>query len=110
MMFRRLEVWPRHEPPLALLEAELHTGRTHQIRVHLTHVGFPLAGDDKYGDFAWNRELAKAGLKRMFLHAASLSLAHPRTGAALALASPLPPDLVAFVASLGEGATEGSRG
>ncbi len=108
--FRRLKVWPRHEPPLALLEAELHTGRTHQIRVHLTHVGFPLAGDDKYGDFAWNRELAKAGLKRMFLHAASLSLAHPRTGAALALASPLPPDLAAFVASLGVGATEGSRG
>ena len=108
--FRRLKVWPRHEPPLALLEAELHTGRTHQIRVHLTHLGFPLAGDDKYGDFAWNRELAKGGLKRMFLHAASLSLAHPRTGAALALASPLPPDLAAFVASLGVGATEGSRG
>ena len=108
--FRRLTVWPEADPPLALLEAELHTGRTHQIRVHLTHLGFPLAGDDKYGDFAWNRELAKAGLRRMFLHAASLSLAHPRTGAALALASPLPPDLVAFVASLGEGATEGSRG
>ena len=107
--FRRLEVWPRHEPPLALLEAELHTGRTHQIRVHLTHLGFPLAGDDKYGDFAWNRELAKGGLKRMFLHAASLSLAHPRTGAALALASPLPPDLAAFLGELGEGAKESPR-
>src|SRR5262249_13546601 len=52
-----LRSWPRGEPPLALLEAELRTGRTHQIRVHLTHVGHPLAGDDKYGDFAWNREL-----------------------------------------------------
>ncbi len=107
--FRRLKVWPRHEPPLALLEAELHTGRTHQIRVHLTHLGFPLAGDDKYGDFAWNRELAKGGLKRMFLHAASLSLAHPRTGAALALVSPLPPDLEAFLGELGEVAKESPR-
>ena len=107
--FRRLAVWPDREPPLALLEAELHTGRTHQIRVHLTHLGFPLAGDDKYGDFGWNRELAKAGLKRMFLHAARLALAHPRTGEALAFASPLPADLAAFVASLGKGAQEAAR-
>jgi len=107
--FRRLAVWPHRDPPLALLEAELHTGRTHQIRVHLTHLGFPLAGDDKYGDFGWNRELAKAGLKRMFLHAARLALAHPRTGEALAFASPLPADLAAFVASLGAGAQEAAR-
>ncbi len=99
-IFRRLAAWPRHAPPLALLEAELRTGRTHQIRVHLTHLGFPLAGDDKYGDYAWNRELAKTGLKRMFLHAASLSLAHPLTGAPLALASPLPDDLARYVAGL----------
>lgn len=99
--FRRLATWTMHDPPLALLEAELHTGRTHQIRVHLTHLGFPLAGDDKYGDFAWNRLLAKEGLRRMFLHAASLELAHPRTGAPLHLVSRLPPDLSAFVASLG---------
>ena len=58
-MFRRLQVWRDRDPPLALLEAELLTGRTHQIRVHLTHLGFPLAGDDKYGDFAWNRQLAR---------------------------------------------------
>jgi 23S rRNA pseudouridine955/2504/2580 synthase len=108
--FRRVTVWPERDPPLALLEAELHTGRTHQIRVHLTHLGFPLAGDDKYGDFAWNRELAKAGLKRMFLHAARLALAHPRTGEALAFASPLPPDLAGFVASLGAGVTAAARG
>ena len=100
--FRRLAAWPSHDPPLALLDAELHTGRTHQIRVHLTHLGFPLAADDKYGDFAWNRELAKAGLKRMFLHAARLALAHPRTGEPLVLASPLPPDLASYVATLGE--------
>ena len=53
----RRQVWPRAQPPVSLLEAELMTGRTHQIRVHLTHLGFPLAGDDKYGDFAWNKAL-----------------------------------------------------
>lgn len=103
--FRRIRTWPG-DTPLALLEAELHTGRTHQIRVHLTHLGFPLAGDDKYGDFAWNRALAERGLKRMFLHAASLALAHPRTGEALLIVSPLPADLAGFVATLGS-ATSG---
>src|SRR5215471_19206966 len=50
-VFRRLDVWPDAAPSVSLLDAELDTGRTHQIRVHLTHLGFPLAGDDKYGDF-----------------------------------------------------------
>jgi 23S rRNA pseudouridine955/2504/2580 synthase len=100
--FRRVSTWPDHDPPLALLDAELHTGRTHQIRVHLTHLGFPLAGDDKYGDFAWNRVLVKQGLRRMFLHAARLALAHPRTGEALRFESPLPADLAAYVATLGK--------
>ena len=104
--FRRLKAWPDHDPPLALLDAELHTGRTHQIRVHLTHLGFPLAGDDKYGDFAWNRTLAKSGLKRMFLHAARLALLHPRSGEPLSLAAPLPSELKAFIASLGPAVAE----
>lgn len=99
-VFRRRQVWSATEPPVSLLEAELHTGRTHQIRVHLTHLGFPLAGDDKYGDFAWNRALAKQGLKRMFLHAWHLSLPHPVTGSELKLEAPLPADLAAFVARL----------
>ena len=98
--FRRRQVWREHVPPLVLLEAELGTGRTHQIRVHLTSLGFPLAGDDKYGDFAWNRELAKAGLKRMFLHAWQLAFAHPLTGAPLQFEAPLPPDLARFIARL----------
>jgi 23S rRNA pseudouridine955/2504/2580 synthase len=85
---------------VSLLEAELATGRTHQIRVHLTHLGFPLAGDDKYGDFAWNRGLAKQGLKRMFLHAWRLSLPHPIEKRLLTVESPLPPDLAGFVAHL----------
>jgi len=99
-IFYRRQTWFDHDPPLALLEAELKTGRTHQIRVHLTHLGFPLAGDDKYGDFAWNKALAKQGLKRMFLHSCALRFAHPLTGEAMAFESPLPGDLSRFVAGL----------
>jgi 23S rRNA pseudouridine955/2504/2580 synthase len=101
-VFYRREIWPHPTPPLSLLEAELRTGRTHQIRVQLTHLGFPLAGDDKYGDFAWNKALAKQGLKRMFLHAWRLSLRHPLEASELALESPLPADLSSFIAKLGE--------
>lgn len=84
----------------SLLEVELKTGRTHQIRVHLTHLGFPLCGDDKYGDFALNKRLEGEGLKRMFLHAAQLRFAHPTTGAPLAFESPLPQDLRTFIERL----------
>jgi len=83
-----------------LLSAELHTGRTHQIRVHLTHLGFPIAGDEKYGDFELNRELAKRGLKRMFLHAAELRFLHPSAGVEFALRAPLPPELGVFIRAL----------
>jgi len=100
-IFFRRATWPHLDPALALLEAELRTGRTHQIRVHLTHLGFPLAGDDKYGDFAWNRALAKEGLKRMFLHARELSFTHPATGERVTLEAPLPADLAAYVDRLG---------
>jgi len=99
-IFYRLRVWSHHVPPLALLEAELRTGRTHQIRVHLTYLEFPIAGDDKYGDFAWNRILHKQGLKRIFLHAHSLAFAHPVTGERIALSSPLAGDLSAFIARM----------
>jgi len=79
------------------LGVELKTGRTHQIRVHLTHEGFPLVGDDKYGDFSLNKTLARdAGLQRMFLHAARLSFLHPVSGAPVQVEAPLPPELVAF--------------
>ena len=83
-----------------LMQARLLTGRTHQIRVHLAHLGFPIAGDDKYGDFAWNKSLAKSGLKRMFLHAASLSFIHPALGEPLSLEAPLPEDLQTYLDSL----------
>lgn len=53
----------------SLLEAELYSGKTHQIRVHAAHLGYPIAGDDKYGDFEFNKIMKKQGLKRLFLHA-----------------------------------------
>jgi 23S rRNA pseudouridine955/2504/2580 synthase len=91
-IFRLVERGPEY----SLLEAQLLTGRTHQIRVHLAHLGHPVLGDDKYGDFELNRKLRKLGLKRMFLHAARLVFAHPLTGETLDLASPLPPELEKF--------------
>jgi 23S rRNA pseudouridine955/2504/2580 synthase len=81
----------------SLLEAELKTGRTHQIRVHLAHLGFPIAGDDKYGDFALNKTLARQGLKRMFLHACKTIIVHPRSGERIAFEAPLPADLQEFL-------------
>lgn len=87
-------------PGFSLLEAQLKTGRTHQIRVHLSHLGFPIAGDDKYGDFARNRELMKAGLKRMFLHAHSIAFTHPLNGEAMLISAPLPAELQSFIARL----------
>jgi 23S rRNA pseudouridine955/2504/2580 synthase len=84
----------------SLVEVELKTGRTHQIRVHLTHQGFALCGDDKYGDFALNKRLEKEGLRRMFLHAAHLRFRHPLTDREIALDSPLPEDLAGYLAHL----------
>jgi len=84
-------------PGFSLLEAELKTGRTHQIRVHLSHLGFPIAGDAKYGDFARNKELVKQGLKRMFLHAHTISFNHPLTQEPLRIVAPLAPELQKFL-------------
>jgi 23S rRNA pseudouridine955/2504/2580 synthase len=84
----------------SLLQAQLKTGRTHQIRVHLAHLGFPIAGDDKYGDFDLNKRLAKQGLKRMFLHAWKLAFLHPQGGDRLMLEAPLPSELEHFIQSL----------
>jgi 23S rRNA pseudouridine955/2504/2580 synthase len=90
----RLETrWPQ----FSLLDVHIKTGRTHQIRVHLSASGFPIVGDEKYGDFALNKMLRKNGLPRMFLHAHSLALKHPLTGAALRLEASLPDDLAGFV-------------
>ena len=95
-IFTLLKSWPE----FSLLEAQLKTGRTHQIRVHLSHLGFPIAGDDKYGDFARNKALIKQGLRRMFLHAHSIAFAHPLTGEPMHLTAPLPKELESFIAKL----------
>jgi len=84
----------------SLLEAELKTGRTHQIRAHLAHLGFPILGDAKYGDFMLNRKLAMRGLKRMFLHAFRLMVKHPISSTSLLLEAPLPADLQQFIEQL----------
>ena len=102
-IFHRLEAFDGRDGEFALLDVELKTGRTHQIRVHLAHLGRPIVGDDKYGDFALNKRVARAdvstgpGLKRMFLHAARLQFTHPRTGETIDLAAPLPADCARFL-------------
>lgn len=74
----------------SLVQAELKTGRTHQIWVHLAHSGFPIVGDDKYGDDAIRDQFARQGFKRMFLHSGRLEFNHPVTGQPLVLEAPLP--------------------
>jgi 23S rRNA pseudouridine955/2504/2580 synthase len=101
--FTLLRKWEK----FSLLEAELKTGRTHQIRVHLASSGFPILGDDKYGDFALNRALLKAdqtrgALKRMFLHAHQITFTHPESGKQLTINSPLPAECERFLVSLGK--------
>lgn len=95
-IFRLKQTYPGY----SLLEAELKTGRTHQIRVHLAHLGFPIAGDDKYGAYELNKELAKAGLKRMFLHACKTMITHPASGERMAFEAPLPRELDTFLKQL----------
>jgi 23S rRNA pseudouridine955/2504/2580 synthase len=86
----------------SMLEAQLMTGRTHQIRVHLAHLGFPILGDDKYGDFALNKRLQREGLKRMFLHAARVEFEHPATKQTMRLEAPLATDLQRFAETLAQ--------
>ncbi|HKX95598.1 MAG TPA: RluA family pseudouridine synthase [Methylibium sp.] len=89
-----------------LLDVTIKTGRTHQIRVHLAQAGHAIVGDDKYGDFALNKRLARGealqGIKfdRMFLHAAQLRFEHPATGETLELHAPLPLECKALLAAL----------
>ncbi|MDR7039229.1 23S rRNA pseudouridine1911/1915/1917 synthase [Methylobacterium sp. BE186] len=96
-------------PEVALLACRLETGRTHQIRVHLSHRGHPLLGDAVYGSAFKTKaarlpepaQAALAALDRQALHAGLLGFAHPRTGEALRFESPLPADMAALVRALG---------
>lgn len=89
---------------VTFLDVELKTGRTHQIRVHACASGHPLVGDDKYGDFEFNKAVAQGTLgmpfKRMFLHAARLAFEHPVSGEALDIRAPLPPECEGLLAAL----------
>jgi 23S rRNA pseudouridine955/2504/2580 synthase len=76
----------------SLIEAELFTGRTHQIRVHATHCGHPVAGDEKYGNADFNRWLKELGLRRMFLHAHRCGFTWPN-GADVSYSAPLTDEL-----------------
>jgi 23S rRNA pseudouridine955/2504/2580 synthase len=100
----------------SLLDVTIKTGRTHQIRVHLAHEGHGIVGDEKYGDFALNKAMARGGdalppgvsaaalpqgrFDRMFLHARLLSLAHPHTGEVLRFEAELPRACRALVLAL----------
>tara|TARA_B100000035_G_scaffold233403_1_gene201629 strand:+ start:5921 stop:6895 length:975 start_codon:yes stop_codon:yes gene_type:complete len=109
---KKVKVLPKHEnlggskdsrsvfflrktfPHLSMLDVKLVTGRTHQIRVHLSHLGFPIVGDDKYGNFSLNKTQKKFGFKRMFLHAGELGFVHPLTEKDLFLTAPLPKEFI----------------
>jgi 23S rRNA pseudouridine1911/1915/1917 synthase len=86
-----------------LLRAHLYTGRTHQIRIHLSSIGHPVVGDDTYGG-GGGRRLVSLPPKRHFLHAAWLRFAHPVTGAEVDIRSALPDDLRTALVKVADGA------
>ena len=91
----------RHFAKLAtLLDVSIGTGRTHQIRVHAAHAGYPIAGDDKYGDRERDAKLRPYGLSRMFLHARSLTFLRREASQPFTIEAPLPPELQAVLDGL----------
>lgn len=83
-----------------LVDIELLTGRTHQARVHAAHINHAIAGDEKYGEREFNKEMRTIGLKRLFLHAARIEFDHPIRAVQMSFESPLPEDLVAVLNQL----------
>lgn len=88
--FRVVENYGRRA---TLLEVQIGTGRMHQIRVHAAHMGHPIAGDERYGDDAFNSALSSRGLRRIFLHAHAVGFAWPDSGDELMVSAPLPEEL-----------------
>jgi len=86
-----------------LMEVEIDTGKTHQIRVHAAHAGHPVAGDDKYGNRIFNEIFKDYGLKRMFLHSSSLGFTRPGTREPMLASAPLPAELSAVLDTLTRG-------
>ena len=98
--FNIIQCYKSDYSSFTLIQAQILTGRTHQIRVHTSANKFPIAGDDRYGNFEMNKQLARHGLKRMFLHAARLQLVHPTTNETIVIEAPLAPELDSFLKSL----------
>ena len=93
--FRPIQFFGGRAPgalPATLMEVALHTGRTHQIRVHASYAGHPVAGDEKYGHAEFNSRVRALGLTRMFLHAHSMSFEWPQ-GGTFSVSAPLPQEL-----------------
>ncbi|MBW1712928.1 MAG: RluA family pseudouridine synthase [Deltaproteobacteria bacterium] len=112
----RFKVTAQLQGPLSLVEVDLLTGRTHQIRVHAVHLGHPVLGDPLYGSRAREKQLAQparelaARTKRQMLHAWRLAFDHPLTGQRLFFEAPLPQDMASLVNSLGGGPDPGRPG
>jgi len=100
--YEQVQAW-EGPPEVSLLECRLETGRTHQIRVHLSAIGHPLVGDAAYGGDRTGRPGGQqvASLERPFLHAAHLSFEHPVDGGRISVESPLPDDLAELLDRLG---------
>jgi 23S rRNA pseudouridine955/2504/2580 synthase len=97
-VFKTMQYFPNSKA--SLVEAALYTGRTHQIRVHAQYRGHPIAGDEKYGDREFSKEMRQHGLKRLFLHAKLIEFVLPSTGQAIHVTAPLDEDLASCVKSL----------
>src|SRR5580692_2513286 len=97
--------------PLAtLMEVDIPTGRTHQIRVHASFAGHPLLGDDKYGERVRNADLKSHGLKRTFLHAQSVAFDWPGSGVPFHVSAPLPKELAAVLDAITPVKRSGAKG
>jgi len=93
-----------------LMEVDIPTGRTHQIRVHASFAGHPLLGDDKYGDRVRNADLKSHGLKRTFLHAQSVAFDWPGSGVPFHVSAPLPKELAAVLDAITPVKRSGAKG
>jgi 23S rRNA pseudouridine955/2504/2580 synthase len=93
-VFRLVNLYGRRA---SLVEIRIETGRTHQIRVHAAYSGHPIAGDERYGDAAFNAECAALGLKRMFLHAQLIEFVWPDSDEEFIVSAPLPEELNRFL-------------
>lgn len=94
---RTLFIRQRNYSNSSLVRAVIETGRTHQIRAHAAHIGHPVAGDRKYGDYEFNRKMKKEGLKRMFLHAETITLPLAGKQKKFTISASLPDELARFL-------------